>query len=179
MQEAWERYAGVEKHADICDREFVRELCQKRGYTVGADDSHDDLFFKIFLTEIEPRLGQGRPTILYDYPASMAALARLKKSDKKYAERFEVYIAGLEIANAFSELNNAKEQRKRFLQEQKLRKRLGKEIIPLDQDFLDALKKMPPAAGIALGVDRLVMLLTDSAKIEDVLAFPASDIFRV
>ncbi|MDP3244206.1 MAG: EF-P lysine aminoacylase EpmA [bacterium] len=193
MHEAWEKYAGIDRRARIDDRQYVRGLCKARGYTVNKNDSYDDLFFKIFLTEIEPHLGQGRPIILFDYPASMAALARLKSSIKfpsldgrgkgrvkqRYAERFEVYVAGMELGNAFSELNDAREQRQRFLTEQGLRRKLGKESIPLDEDFLDALKHMPPAAGIAFGIDRLVMLLTNAKTIDDVLAFPADDLFGV
>lgn len=160
----------------------------RRYANVNLDEIPDDeSFFKIFLTEIEPKLGFPRPTILYDYPATMASLARLVAkpqgrsglATKQYAERFEVYIAGIELANAFSELTDAAEQRRRFLEEQKLRKKLGKELIPFDEDFLDAVGHMPPSAGIAFGVDRLVMLLTNTASIEEVLAFPAGELFCI
>ncbi len=150
----------------------------KRYAGVNLDEVKDeDAFFKIFLTKIERQLGISKPTILYDYPASMAALARIKQSDKRYSERFEVYIAGMELGNAFSELNDGVEQRKRFMEERVLREKLGKEQIPLDEDFLDAVGNMPPSAGIAFGIDRLVMLLTDAARIEDVLAFPAGELW--
>ena len=189
------------------ERLTVAEAFEKYANT-DIDSVHDDAeFFKIFLTHIEPKLGQEKPTILYEYPARMAALARLKPSpppqsspikgeeaigdppplrggvgggwleERQWAERFEVYIAGVELANAFSELTDATEQRQRFLEEQKLRKKLGKEIIPLDEDFLDAVGHLPPAAGIALGVDRLVMLLTNAKSIEEVLAFPAGKLW--
>lgn len=178
MQEAWERNARIEKGADICDRKILLKLCRERGYRVKNTESYDDAFFKIFLTEVEPCLGKGKPTILYDYPASMAALARRKKNCPRWAERFEVYAEGLELGNAFSELNDAKEQRARFLAEQQLRRKLGKPLIPLDEDFLNALSHMPPSAGIAFGIDRLVMLLTDAKSIDEVMAFPASEIFE-
>jgi lysyl-tRNA synthetase class 2 len=177
MAEAWQRFAGVKEETKIYDKKSLLRLCQERGYSGDKTDSYDDLFFKIFLTEIEPKLGWQKPAIIYDYPAQLAALARLKKNNRHWAERFEVYIAGIELANGFSELNDKEEQKKRFIKEQKLRKKLGKEIIPLDEDFLEALAHMPSAAGVALGLDRLVMLLTNAPTIEDVLAFPAKEIF--
>lgn len=138
------------------------------------DERYEDWFFKKFLTDIEPKLSQDRPTILYDYPAPLAALARLKPSDSRYAERFEVYHRGIELANAFSELTDAAEQRRRLEDEQRLRHDLGKPVFPLDEDFLAAVGRMPPSAGIALGVDRLLMLIADTKNIEDVVVFPAS-----
>ena len=156
------------------ERLSVAEAFKRYADTNLEEVPDDDTFFKIFLTKIERKLGQTKPTILYGYPASMASLARVKDN---VAERFEVYIAGMELGNAFSELNDAVEQRQRFLEEQKLRKKLGKEIIPLDEDFLGAVGHMPPSAGIAFGIDRLVMLLTDVKTIEEVLAFPAGELF--
>jgi lysyl-tRNA synthetase class 2 len=118
-----------------------------------------------------------RPMIMYDYPAQMAALARRKPTDPRYAERFEVYVAGIELANAFSELTDPREQLSRFRAEQKLRKKLGRIVYPIDMDFIRALRHMPPAGGVALGVDRLVMLLTDAKRIEEVMLFPARELF--
>lgn len=178
-----ENIKTIEYHGETIDLTFpwerltVRDAFAQYADTRLEDVTDEETFFKIFLTHIEQKLGISKPTILYDYPASMAALARVKKDDPRYAERFELYIAGMELANAFSELTDAKEQRRRFMEEQKLRKKLGKEIIPLDEDFLDAVGHMPPSAGIAFGVDRLVMLLTNAKTIEEVLAFPASSLF--
>jgi elongation factor P--(R)-beta-lysine ligase len=130
-----------------------------------------NLFDEQMVQEIEPRLGMEKPTFLYDYPAERGALARLKKDDPAIAERFELYMGGLEIANAFSELVDAEEQRRRFVQEQSLRQKMLKPIYPMPEKFLEELPAMPPSAGIALGIDRLVMVLLDAPRIDDVLAF--------
>ena len=128
-------------------------------------------FDQLITLEIEPRLGPG-PGFLYDYPAGCAALARRKPGDEKFAERFELYVGGLELANAFSELCEPEEQRQRFERDTALRRESGKATGPLPEPFLDDLQHLDSAAGIALGVDRLVMLLCDAAAIDDVVAFP-------
>ncbi|MEJ2728598.1 MAG: EF-P lysine aminoacylase EpmA [Deltaproteobacteria bacterium] len=130
-----------------------------------------DQFDETMVTEIEPALGKSRPVFVYDYPACRGALARLKPQDRRYAERFELYIGGLEICNAYSELADPAEQRTRFEQEQKRRRESGKHLYPLAHKFLDALKDMPEASGNALGIDRLTMLFADASTIEDVVAF--------
>jgi lysyl-tRNA synthetase class 2 len=133
------------------------------------------LYFRIFLDRISPHLGIDAPTILYDYPISMAALSRPKPGDSRLAERFELYVCGLELANAFSELTDAQEQRARFLADQAKKKSLYGETYPIDEDFLAALEHgLPECAGIALGFDRLVMLCTGAADIEEVLWAPVS-----
>jgi len=182
---AWERlsvreaFARAQVNLDEClTRDTMSAAARRKGYAVSSDDTFDDCFFKIFLTEIEPGLGTERPTILYEYPVQMAALSRPKPEDPRYAERFEVYLGGLELSNAFSELTDPVEQRRRLVEEQNLRVRLGKERLPVDEDFLAALAHMPPSAGNALGVDRLVMALTGAASIPDVMLFPASDLFQ-
>ncbi len=122
--------------------------------------------------KVEPNLPTACPVVLLDYPADVAALARRKPGDPRVAERWELYIGGLEIANAFSELTDPVEQRKRFEACAVERRALGHPVYPLDEDFLTALKSgMPPAAGIALGVDRLIMLLAGAASLDDVLPF--------
>jgi lysyl-tRNA synthetase class 2 len=135
-----------------------------------------DRFDEIMVEAIEPNLGQPRPAFLYDYPASRGALARLKTGDNRYAERFELYIGGLEICNAFSELTDPVEQRQRFESERKRRQDTGRRIYPLPEKFLAALDGMPEAAGNALGIDRLVMIFTDMNKIDDVVAFTPEEL---
>jgi len=130
-----------------------------------------DQFDEIMAAQIEPHLGRTRPVFLYDYPASRAALAKLKSKNSRYAERFELYIGGLEICNAFSELTDAAEQRRRFELEQDQRCKAGKPVYPMPEKFLTALKDLPTAAGNALGIDRLIMLFADAKHIDDVVAF--------
>lgn len=128
-------------------------------------------FEEVMVNEIEPHLGATRPLFLYDYPAELGALARIKPENPMVAERFELYVAGLELCNGFSELTDPVEQRKRFEAEQKIRKSYHKPVYPMPQHFLTALNDMPAAAGNALGIDRLVMLLADTTEIDDVVAF--------
>ena len=135
-----------------------------------------DRFDELLTNEVEPRLGQERPTFLYDYPAGLAALARRKAAEPELAERFELYIAGFEVANAFSELTDPVEQRQRFIADEAARRTQGKEPLPLPEKFLAELVNLLPSAGIALGVDRLVMLLTGAATIDDVVAFSPEEL---
>lgn len=132
---------------------------------------NQDQFDEFMVEYIEPRLGIDHPTFIYDYPAKMAALAKIKQSNPSVAERFELYIGGMELANGFSELIDANEQRQRF--EEALRSRAAKnrKLYKMPEKFLKAMQTMPPSAGIALGIDRLVMLLADTDKIDDVVAF--------
>lgn len=130
-----------------------------------------DRFDEVMVDAIEPHLGAPRPLFLYDYPAALGALARLKPENPLVAERFELYIAGLELCNGFSELTDPLEQRKRFEAEQKVRQSHHKPVYPMPQNFLTALNDMPAAGGNALGIDRLVMLFADTTLIDDVVAF--------
>jgi lysyl-tRNA synthetase class 2 len=153
------------------DRLTVREAF-RRYAEVSADAALEtDRFDEILAFEIEPRLGRERPVFLYDYPAPCAALARRKANDPDTAERFELYIAGLELCNAFSELTDPGEQRARFAADREARKRAGRPVGPMPERFLDALAQMPAAAGNALGVDRLAMLMAGAERIDDVVAF--------
>lgn len=133
---------------------------------------HQDLFDEVLVEYVEPHLGWERPTFLYDYPASMAALSKLKSSNPAVAERFELYIGGLELANGFSELTDANEQRNRFEEALQARAAKNRARYTMPETFLAALPSMPDAAGIALGIDRLIMLLAGASNIDDVIAFP-------
>ena len=132
---------------------------------------HRNKFDEILVEYIEPHLGIDRPTFIYDYPVKLSALAKIKKSDLTVAERFELYIGGLELANGFSELTDAREQRQRFEEAQKVRAAKNWARYPLPENFLDSLENMPKSAGIALGIDRLAMILADTATIDEVVAF--------
>ncbi len=174
VQEAFLRHAGVDLAACQGDADRLRAAARAAGHDAGpAGEPFDDAFFRLMLDVVERRLGVDRPTFLTDWPASMAALARVKPGDPRWAERFELYAGGLELANGFSELTDPVEQRARLLEEQDLRRRLGRPVLPLDEDFLEALGRMPAAGGVAVGFDRLLMLLTGAGTIAEVLLFPA------
>jgi len=178
MKDLWQQTIDVNLDNHLT-QETMFSLCKRRGYNVADEESYEDLFYRIFLNEIEPTFcNQKSKIIIYNYPAPMAALARLSDTDPGYAERFEVYIDGMEIANAFSELTDGKEQLKRLQEEQALRKKLGKTIYDIDMDFIEAVGKLPTCAGIALGVDRLVQVLTGCKNIDDVLSLPMSNMFE-
>ena len=171
--EAFENYAGIDIIPVLDDLKGFTRLANKIGISTDDNDLWEDVFFRIFLEKIEPNLGQGTPAILYDYPVSMAALSRPKPADSRFAERFEIYICGLELANAFGELTDPEEQKKRFIKDMELKKNLYGQNWPVDEDFIKALEHgMPESGGIALGIDRLAMLAAGAEKIEDVLWTP-------
>ncbi|HUC72964.1 MAG TPA: amino acid--tRNA ligase-related protein, partial [Stellaceae bacterium] len=172
------QYCGIDILATAPDP-FAPDLgllaaaARRIGIEPHPGDDWETLYFRIFLDRIEPHLGIGAPTVLCDFPVSMAALSRRNPADPRLAERFELYVCGLELANAFGELTDPAEQRARFLADQAKKQALYGEIYPIDEDFLAALEYgMPPSAGIALGFDRLVMLATGASDIEDVLWAP-------
>lgn len=182
VAEAFHQYANLDLAACIGadpqapDLVAMRRAAEGIGIRVDAGDSWDDLYFRIALEKVEPRLGHPAPTILYDYPIHMAALSRPKPGNARLAERFEVYVCGLELANAFSELTDAAEQERRFRADMALKKRLYGSDYPIDPDFIAALCfGLPDCAGIALGIDRLAMLLCHAAHIEDVLWLPVAE----
>ncbi len=175
-EEAWTSTININLAPLVNDRDAMAELCRARGQTVSDGDTWDDLYYKIFLTEIEPKISI-EPTFLYRYPISMAALAKPCTGDPRFANRVELYMNGLELANGFEELTDADEQRRRFIEDQKLRQSLGKRTWPLDERFLAALPKIGRASGIAFGVDRFVMLLAGAKSINDVIPFPARERF--
>lgn len=135
-----------------------------------------DRFDEVMAIDIEPNLGHKKPLFLYDYPAVGASLARLKPENRSLAERFELYISGMELCNAFTELTDPVEQRLRFEREQKIRSESGKQAYPLPENFLESLQLMPEASGVALGIDRLVMLFTNTNSIDDVVAFTPEEL---
>lgn len=156
------------------DAQRLRDAATHAGLKVPESEDWEDIFFHLFLEYIEPKLGVGAPTALVDYPLSMAALAKKSARDPRVADRVELYVAGLELANGFAELTDAAEQRRRFAADMDKKERLYGERYPIDEDFLAALEQMPEASGIALGFDRLVMLATGAAKIDDVLWAPVA-----
>jgi len=176
MAEAFARHAGVDLAACGGDAGRLRDAAREAGHDPGpGGEPFDDVFFRIFLHAVEPRLGIERPVYVLDWPAPLAALSKVKRGDPRWAERFELYAGGLELANGYTELTDAAEQRRRLLEEQALRARLGRPVYPLDERFLEAVGRMPEAGGVAVGFDRLLMLLTGARSIEDVLLFPAHE----
>jgi lysyl-tRNA synthetase class 2 len=153
------------------DRAALARAAEKK-VRIAADDTWSDIFSKILVEYIEPRLGQGRLTVLYEYPVVEAALARVKPGDPSVAERFEVYACGVELANGFGELTDASEQRRRFNEAMDQKMRRYGERYPLDEDFLAAVAQMPQASGVALGFDRLVMLASGALRIDQVVWTP-------
>lgn len=173
VAEAFEQYANIGLAAVLDDTENFAAAAKAQGIRVADNDKWDDIFFAVMDALIEPHLGMGAPTILYDYPACMAALSRKKADDPRFAERFELYVCGIELANAFSELTDATEQRTRYHAEMALKKELYGEDYPVDEDFLRALEYgLPESGGIALGIDRLVMLATGADDITQTLWVP-------
>ncbi|MGO8969601.1 MAG: EF-P lysine aminoacylase EpmA [Myxococcaceae bacterium] len=172
VREAVGRAADVDL-AQCPDATTLRAAVRRVGVDAPEGESFEDVFFRLFLSRVEPSLGASRPTYLTEYPAPMASLARLKPTDASVAERFELYAHGLELANGFSELTDAQEQRRRLLEEQAQRRAAGRAVYPLDEAFLEAVGRLPPSGGVAVGLDRLLMLFAASEDIAEVLLFPA------
>lgn len=179
VAEAFLAYADIDLLATVAadgstDRDALHAALVRGRLRIAPDDNWADLFSRVMVEKVEPALGQGRATILYGYPVSEAALARPSAEDPRVAERFELYCCGVELANAFGELTDPTEQRRRFIAEMDEKERVYGERYPLDEDFLAALAVMPQASGSALGFDRLVMLATGAQKIEDVIWAPVA-----
>jgi elongation factor P--(R)-beta-lysine ligase len=176
VAEAFARHAGVDLLVTIRsgegDRVQLAAQAGKAGVAIADDDTWGDIFSRILAEKVEPHLGNGRATILYEYPLPQAALAQPLPGSDTVAERFELYACGVELANAFGELTDVADQRKRFTAAMDEKERIHGERYPVDEDFLDALGQMPPACGIALGFDRLVMLATGAQRIEQVIWAP-------
>lgn len=180
VAEAFARHAGVDLlatvHGDEGDRDALAAQAVKAGVRIADDDTWGDVFSRILAERVDPHLGLGRATIVYEYPLPLAALARAKPSSDKVAERFELYACGVELANAFGELTDVAEQRMRFTAAMDEKQRIHGERYPVDEDFLGALAQMPQASGIALGFDRLVMLATGAQRIDQVIWTPVVDV---
>ena len=179
VAEAFTRYAGIDLLATIradasTDLDALARQVERIGIRRASDDTWSDLLSRVLVARIEPNLGLERMTVLDRYPAAEAALARPSADDPRVAERFELYACGVELANGFGELTNPVEQRRRFLLEMDEKQRVYGERYPLDEDFLAALTHMPAASGIALGLDRLVMLATSAPRIDDVIWTPVA-----
>ncbi|MGV2979828.1 EF-P lysine aminoacylase EpmA [Camelimonas sp. ID_303_24] len=183
LVEAFGRHAGLDlaallpaagAAADVALTAGFRAAAEAIGVRTAADDSWSDVFSRVLSERVEPHLGQGRATLLCDYPASEAALARRRADDPRFAERFELYACGVELANGFGELTDADEQRRRFEADMDEKARVYGERYPLDEDFLAALPHMPEASGVALGLDRLVMLATGAERVDDVIWTPVA-----
>jgi len=180
VAEACRELAGIDLLATVqaggaTDRDGLAAQARQAGVRVADDDSWADMFSRILVEKVEPNLGIGRATILCEYPVSEAALARPKPSDPRVAERFELYACGVELANAFGELTDPAEQRRRFEAEMDEKFRVHGERYPIDEDFLAALALMPEASGCALGFERLVMLAAGAARIDQVIWAPVAD----
>ena len=173
---AFTRFAGIDLLATLGPREAIRDALAAQATAAGVrcadDDDWSDVFSRVLVERIEPNLGIGRATILYEYPSVEAALARPLRADPRVAERFEFYVCGIELANAFGELTEAAEQRRRFENEMAEKERRYGDRYPIDEDFLAALARMPEASGCALGFDRLVMLVTGATRIDQVIWTP-------
>jgi lysyl-tRNA synthetase class 2 len=180
VAEAFLRFAGIDLMGALADgagdRDRFAAAAAAAEIRIADDDSFADIFSRVLVERIEPRLGDGRPTILYEYPSALSALARPAAGDPRVAERFELYVCGVELANGFGELTDAAEQRARLTAEMDLKERRYGERYPLDEDFLAALAAMPQASGVALGFDRLVMLATGAPRIDDVLWTPPPEL---
>jgi lysyl-tRNA synthetase class 2 len=176
VAQAFERHAGIDLLATVDGAEGNRTALAvaavRAGIRIADDDSWGDIFSRVLAERVDPHLGLGRATILYEYPLPLAALARSKRGSNKVAERFELYACGVELGNAFGELTDVAEQRARFVQAMDEKQRIHGERYPVDEDFLNALAEMPQASGIALGFDRLVMLASGAQRIEQVIWTP-------
>jgi lysyl-tRNA synthetase class 2 len=177
VADAFTYHAGVDllKTLDAAghgDRNRLASAAMRGGIVPAADDTWADIFSKILVARVEPRLGIGKPTVLYEYPRCEAALARATTHDPRVAERFELYICGVELTNGFGELTDPVEQRKRFIAEMDEKERIYGERYPIDEDLLAALAHMPPSSGVAMGFDRLVMLATGARNLNDIIWTP-------
>lgn len=177
VTEAFKKYARMDLEKNLTASE-IQITARKKGYHVHKNNTWEELYNQIYLNEVEIYLGKGKPTIIYNFPSQMGALAKKNPTDPRFAERFELYISGLELGDCYSELTDWQEQEARFKKEMQEIKRLGKTQYPYDADFISALKAgLPKCSGLAMGIDRLIMLFADAPKIQDVLFFPGDELW--
>jgi len=174
---AFKKYAQLDEEV-LFNEELLKNAAVSKNYSLSSDDNWEDVYNYIYVKEIEPHLGFGRPTFIYDFPSQFAPLAKTSLTDPRIRERFELYIAGVELADAYNELTDPVEQKHRFDLENLARQKFGKTDIVVDYDFISALESgLPDCSGVALGVDRLVMILTNQTNISNVILFSGADIF--
>ena len=175
MKELWQKHVGVNLD-DYLTTDSMNKLAKDRGYQVNDDDTYESNFYKIFLNEIESKLGVEKPVFVYSFPALLASLCQSDPKDGRYVERFEFYVNGLELGNAYGELNDGKLQAGHLKENYEFRKKIGKMLYPVDEDFNQAVtENMPLSGGIAIGIDRMVMLMTGAKDINEVIFESAKD----
>jgi len=178
VSEVLKKYANIELK-DIQTLDKIEKVATQKGYQIEKNDDWETIFELIFLNEVEPNLPQEKPLFLYDYPKILCPLTKTSQSNPLVCEKVELYIAGREIANGYTELRDWKEQERRFKEEQNARKTLNKDEIRFDNDLINALKAgIPPVAGMGLGIDRLAMIFADAKNISDINYFPATELFE-
>ena len=178
IAQAFSKYAKI-KTDTLVDQKALLETAKRKNYQITPKTTWEQAFYQIFFNEVEPQLArQKRPYFLYDYPVEQASLARKKKSDSRFAERFEVFFGDIELGNCFSELTDPKEQAERFANDLNKRQKDGKSNVPIDLELIEALESgLPEVAGIAMGVDRLVMLMANVPTIAETLTIPGKELF--
>lgn len=177
VAQAFQKYCNIDVKT-LLDEKLLLEAGKKRGFSVDKHTTWEQIYNQFFLNDIDVHLGVEQPTILYDYPVSQASLSKKKRGDPRFAERFEFYLAGIEMGNAFSELTDADEQLRRFQIEREERKSLGKTLYDIDMDYIEALHSgIPQSGGIAVGIDRLCMFFSNTADIQDIITFPTWELW--
>jgi lysyl-tRNA synthetase class 2 len=178
VAEAFQKYAGIDTEI-LLDEKRLLQSGKEKGYSIAPDTTWEQVFYQIFFNEIETKIAESRkPAIIYDYPISQASLSRPKAEDPRFAERFEVFLAGIELGNCFSELTDAEMQKSRFQEDLQIRKSTGKSVYPIDEDLIEALASgLPQVSGIAVGVDRIIMLAADAKSADETMFFPGKELF--
>lgn len=179
VMDAFENWAGIDRK-NFFETKALLAGALKKGYKKNGKDSWEEIYNWLYVSQVEPKLGIGSPAFIYDFPAQFAPLAKTKKDDPRLKERFELYLFGIELADAYNELNDWREQKNQFEKEKKLRKKNGAINYPADDDFIEALKSgLPDCSGVALGMDRLIMILLGADSIHQVMLFSGKDLWKI